>query len=365
MQASQEEALRVLGEAFGDRLKGGAVQGGEKPFDGPLASVYPKNAEEVELLAKVTTRYSIALLAQGAGTGPAATPQPGSILVRFDLMRGLQIRGSEELWIRAEPGTSLLELDNNLRARGWGLAVYPTSAPRATVGGWLALDGLGVGSFEYGWLSENVLSADVVLPGGERRTLRGEELSSHAQAGGAAGIVVGATLRTRRAEKDVPFGIAFDNLEDLARTITSIQAANVPLWHLVFVNPTMSRARGLGKDYLLFGAYSDKQAAYATEGLRGAYGPRGGRMLPRADAYRVWGERFFPVAPSHSTPTPERKLIRLTELVEALGSTQDRPEENAVQGTVSRSGEVLLLTFDARDEGWVQDYRDIQHERGM
>ena len=346
-------------------MKRDSVQGREKPFGGPLASVSPKNAEEVELLAKVTARYSIALLAQGAGTGPAATPQPGSILVRFDLMRGLQIRGSEELWIRAEPGTPLLDLDNNLRARGWGLAVYPTSAPKATVGGWLALDGLGVGSFEYGWLSENVLSADVVLPGGERRTVRGEELSPFAQAGGTAGIVVGATLRTRRADKDVPFSIAFDNLENLARTITSIQAASVPLWHLAFVNPAMSRARGLGKDYLLFGAYSRERAEYVTEGLRDACGPRGGRMLPRADAYRVWGERFFPVAPSHSTPAPERKLIRLTELVEVMGSMRDRPEENAVQGTVSRSGEVLLLTFDAREEGWVQGYRDIHHEREM
>lgn len=37
--------------------------------------------------------------------------------------------------------------------------------PRATVGGWLATDGLGVGSFEYGRLRENVLSASVVLPG--------------------------------------------------------------------------------------------------------------------------------------------------------------------------------------------------------
>jgi FAD/FMN-containing dehydrogenase len=32
----------------------------------------------------------------------------------------------------------------------------------------LATDGLGVGSFEYGRLRENVLSASVVLPGGER-----------------------------------------------------------------------------------------------------------------------------------------------------------------------------------------------------
>jgi hypothetical protein len=57
--------------------------------------------------------------------------QPGCILVRFDLVRGLRIRGSEALWIRAEPGTPLLAPDNNLHARRWGLAAYPTSAPKS------------------------------------------------------------------------------------------------------------------------------------------------------------------------------------------------------------------------------------------
>jgi glycolate oxidase len=177
--------------------------------------------------------------------------------------------------------------------------------------------------------------------------------------------VVGATLRTRHVDKDVPFGVVFEDLENLARTTAGIRASSVPLWHLAFVNPGMSHARGLGKDYLLFGAYPGKRAADVAEGLREALGPRGGRMLPTTDAYRVWGERFFPVAPSNPTPTPERKLIPLTELVEILGGIRDSPEENAVQGTVSRSGEVLLLTFDAREEGWVQDHGKIRHERGI
>lgn len=328
---------------------------GEEPVvSGALASVLPVNAKEVELLARAAERYSIPLVVLGAGTGPESTVQPGSVIVRFDLMRSLSLQGEEEIWARAEPGASWLELDNNLGARGRGLAVYPTSAPRATVGGWLALDGLGVGSFEYGWLSENVLSADVVLPGGERRTMRGEELRPFVGPGETAGIVVGATIRTRRADADVPFGVVFKNPEDLARTVAVISERGVPLWHLAFLDSGMARARGLGEDYLLFGAYPRERTASVEEALRGASESHLGRILPTAETYRVWGERFFPIAPSHPTPTStKRTIISLNELAETLAGTRGQPADLALQGTVARAGEVLLLTFDAREEGWV------------
>src|SRR3954462_4856446 len=174
MEAFHEVALRIIEETFKDRLKRGPSREGERVHEEALASVLPVNPEEVEFLAKVAERYSIRLVARGAETAYEPVAEQGSILVRFDLMRGLSLRGSEEVWVRAEPGAPWLELENNLSARGWGLAVYPTSAPRTTIGGWLALDGLGVGSFEYGRLSENVLSADVVLAGGELLTVRGE-----------------------------------------------------------------------------------------------------------------------------------------------------------------------------------------------
>src|SRR5215208_5812733 len=70
------------------------------------------------------------------------------------------------------------------------------------------MDGLGVGSFEYGWLRENVLSASLVLGSGDLVEVAGQEVPSFVGPG-AEGIVVGAKLRTRRADADVPFGVAF------------------------------------------------------------------------------------------------------------------------------------------------------------
>lgn len=331
------EALEAIERIFGDRMKRGPV--GEEVTRGEaLAVVSPVNVREVELLAEVAGRYSLPLAALGAGTAFDAPGVPGKgVLVRFDLMRDVRIRGGEELWVRAEPGAPWLELENNLSTHGWGLAVYPTSAPRATVGGWLATDGLGVGSFEYGRLSENVLSADVVLVGGEQRTLRGEELRSFVGPGDtardAAGLVVGATLRTRRTDADVPFAAAFDNPKDLVGAVASLHEAGVPLWHLAFLDPGMVRARGLGDGYLLFGAYSAERSPVVEEVLRETFESHHGRVLPAAESYRVWGERFFPMAPSRSAPTStQRTFVPIAELAEALLATRDRSTNPAVQG---------------------------------
>lgn len=337
----EEEALRTIKETMGDRLRSRPRE--DSSPDGALASALPVSAEEVEFLATVAERCSIPLVALGGGTTPGLQPAvEGSILIRFDLMRGLRLPDADEPWAEAEPGALWLQLDNNLRVRGRGLAVYPTSAPRATVGGWIAQDGLGVGSFEYGWLGENVLSADVVLPGGERRVLRDDELKTAVNAGG---VIVGARLRTRRAERDQLFGLSFSEPEALAAAIEELLRADAPLWHVAFLNRELARFRGLGEDHLLFGAYPAERAAKAEEALREA-AKLGGREMPPAEAYRTWGERFFPVAPAHPMPArAERVLSTVADVAEALG----RNAALAVQGTVAASGEVLLLTFDARE----------------
>ncbi len=162
MEALHEGALTAIEEVFGDRLKRRPPERMGPASDGALASVFPTSAEEVALLARTAGRYSVPLAALGAETAPETPVKEGKILVRFDLMRGLWLPDSDEPWAEAEPGALWLELDNDLRVRGRGLTVYPTSAPRATVGGWLAQDGIGVGSFEDGRLRENVVSADVV-----------------------------------------------------------------------------------------------------------------------------------------------------------------------------------------------------------
>src|SRR5829696_6230306 len=292
-QYEHQEVLKRLTEIFADRVERPPLQDGSDADD-VLASVHPSNAGEVRRLAEIAARHSVPLIPFGAGTGMEPLVTEGGILVRFDRMRSLRSPQPEEPWIEAEPGASWLQLEDDLRPLGRGLVVYPTSAPRATVGGWLAQDGLGVGSFEYGWLSENVVSASVVMVGGELQEARGEELGSFFSPEGARGLIVGAKLKIRRADADVPFAASFPDARMLAGAVEGLVEARPPLWHLALLDPTMARARASAEAYVLFGAYAREQETKLAGLLRGAVESHRGRVLGAADAHRVWGERFFP-----------------------------------------------------------------------
>jgi hypothetical protein len=68
----------------------------------------------------------------------------------------------------------------------------------------------------------------------------------------------------------------------------------------------------------------------------------------------VWGERFFPIAPSRPTPSlSDRVFVPVTEISASLKERSAM----AVQGTVARSGEILLLAFDVREQDWTQKGR--------
>ncbi len=123
----------------------------------------------------------------------------------------------------------------------------------------------------------------------------------------------------------------------------------VGLWHLAFLSPEMARIRGLGEEYLLFGAYPGERGAAVERALGEVASSVGGRLLPSADAYRAWGERFFPVSPSRPTPVlADRSFISVEEIPAVL----EDHAKNAVQGTVACSGEVLMLAFHPDEGGW-------------
>lgn len=330
-----EEAVEALTAVFGDRV---GRAGGETYLS-------PTGIEEARLMAEISNRYEVPLAPLGAGTGNGSTHPPG-IPVRFDLMKDVRLPDDDEPWVEAGPGASWLNLDDELRARGRGLAVYPTSAPRATVGGWLATDGLGVGSFEYGRLHENVLSVTVVSPSGELSEMPGADLASLSQPAGEGTIIVRARLRTRRADADAPFAAAFGSVADLVAAVEGLSDSRPPLWHLAFLNPTLARARRLQAEYLLFGAYPRGREYGVSDPLHAVVESSRGRLLGVADAYRVWGERFFPVTPSAaSVPEAVREILPPAGIRDALERAEGQ-RTVAVQGSVSRSGEALMLTFE-------------------
>lgn len=353
MEESRARGLETLTDLFGDRCECPAQETAAEV----VASVMPANADEVRRLSQIVARCSLRLVSVGARTTPGepAGEKDDAVLVRYELMRGIRTPERGAGWVEAEPGATWLDVEKELRRGGTGLAVYPTSAPRATVGGWLATDGIGVGSFEYGRLRENVLSASVVMRGGELREVGGEDLGHFFGPGSPTGVVVGARVRTRRADTDRTFAAAFVEAGGVTGATAELVASAAPLWHLAFISPVMAAARGLRESFLLFGAYpSGRDGDEWRELLRRVLKEHGGVELDPWETGRVWGERFYPITPPDSPhsypassprPAPEavREFVPLRELRRAL---EARPGA-ALQCTVSRAGEALLLALGA------------------
>jgi FAD/FMN-containing dehydrogenase len=342
MEADQVRAFEALSGRFGNRFRWH-----ERSEDDVVASILPLHADDVRWASQIATRCALPIVPVGAGTAPddGSGARRNAVQIRFDLMSGVSLSKDDEEWVDAEPGATWLQLDNELGRRGRGLAVYPTSAPRATVGGWLATDGIGVGSFEFGRLYENVISATVVGRGGEMREIGSDELGRYFMPMKAGNVVVGARLKTRRAATDRVFAAAFEKARDLAEAVGDLVASDAPLWHLAFVSPAMAAARGLRPHFLLFGVYpSHRDVEGWWELRRRVLEARGATELVVPETWRVWGERFFPVAPGQRTPDVAREFVPLADLPRVL---EDANPTDALQGTVSRSGETLLLTLSA------------------
>jgi FAD/FMN-containing dehydrogenase len=262
-------------------------------------------------------------------------------------MRHIQLpEEPEEEWVEVEPGVTWMVLGDRLRGKGMGPRVYPTSAPKSTVGGWLAENGVGVGSYEYGWLLQNVLTVEVVLAGGERDLIEGEALRRFVGSRGRMGFFVRARLATRAADGDVPVGAVFRDVEDLGNAVLTLYRGGTPLWHLGFLNAAMARAGSLEEGHVLFGAYPKERASRVEPALKRASEHHRGYVVTREEAHRIWERRFFPAEPLGPTPTPGQAFLQGARLASTLVKLERKLAGVAIQGTVSRMGEVSLLAFD-------------------
>ena len=265
-------------------------------------------------------------------------------MVRFDGMRDTRLpEESGEDWVEVELGVTWMVLGNRLREKGMGPTVYPTSAPRSTVGGWLAENGVGVGSYEYGWLLENVLSVEVVLAGGKRDYIEGEALRHFVGSRGSMGSLCGPGSRRGGQMGTYPW----EQSSETRRTrnaVLDLYRGGVPLWHLGFLNAAMARAGSLEEGHVLIGAYPEERASLVEPAMQRASEFHRGHVVTHEDAYRIWEQRFFPaepVGPGRSRLRP--RFLQGARLPLTLVKLERKLAGVAIQGTVSRMGEVSLL----------------------
>jgi Fe-S oxidoreductase/FAD/FMN-containing dehydrogenase len=348
-----------------------------RPLAGPSLAdgvAQPETEEQVVALVRYAASQGIPLVPRGKGTAGygGAIPAAGGLVLDLTRLKGVVSVDGLGQTVAVRAGTVWKDLEADLAEQGLALRLYPTSAPSSTVGGWLAQGGAGIGSHAYGWFRDNVVSARVVGADGEVRVLEGQDLAGIADAEGTTGIITEVSLRVRADRPLEELAVAFLNPATLAEALRQINAAELPIWSVSFVNPTMAHLKNAGPpkthhghplhleapllpedSYVLIFTFDEADRAVVRKGMGDIVERVGGRRLSSLIAQHEWEERYKPMRLKRLGPSvvpaeivvPVRGLAQtLIELEEKIGAPL------AIEGFSVRGGEVVLLGFIPHDE---------------
>ncbi|ADG82086.1 FAD-binding and (Fe-S)-binding domain-containing protein [Thermincola potens] len=342
------------------------------------AVVQPVSTEEIVELVRYAREKKIPLVPRGAATSGygGVIPIKGGIVVAFTRMNKVLGINKEKKTVTVQPGVIWEKLEQELQKEGLSLRLYPSSAPGATVGGWLAQGGSGIGSFEYGFIGDNIVEAKVVIPSGEVKTFKGEEIVLINQAEGITGFIVEVTLPVRDLSEEKLILAAFDDFRRLVATIKEITAASLPVWHISFSTADFIKNKvdavetasqynieGVHAEnreithpphgkHLLMVVYPGSRENIVADKLVSILNSSGGEILPDKVAQHEWSERFYTMRVKNLGPSliPSEAIIPLDTIADVVEEAGKKLEGISIEGSLVKKDSVTLLAFLTGDE---------------
>jgi glycolate oxidase len=204
----------------------------------PVMVVLPGSTEEVVRVVGIARQARMPLVPRGSGTGLSggARPTEGSIVVSLSRMRRILEVDAANGWARVEPG--VINLDVTKAAAGLGMyyAPDPSSQSVCSIGGNIAENSGGAHCLKYGFTTNHVLAARVVLSDGSVVDLGGpaadapgyDLLAALVGSEGLVGIVTEVTLRLlRKPETTRTFFATFPSTDEAGAAVSGIIAAGI------------------------------------------------------------------------------------------------------------------------------------------
>ena len=256
------EILEKIKEKYGSRATDSSFECGLYSRDlGPVPGllVNPLFNTTPDLVVRPSHAEEVAeILRTAYGSGIPVTPRAGASTVYFDsvpikggivmdvnLLRGIVELNEEKMTVKVRSATTWSELEGYLNRKGLACKSYPSSAPAATVGGWLCMMGYGLGSLKYGSMLSQIKSIEVVLPAGEIRTLTSEtepSLDWFAGSEGTLGVVTEVEIEVRRLTAMEHFMLLLADESELLNVMQAFMNASVTPYNLHFADQHCLRA---------------------------------------------------------------------------------------------------------------------------
>jgi Fe-S oxidoreductase/FAD/FMN-containing dehydrogenase len=342
----------------------------------PDAVVQPNNSADLKALLNLAMKYKTPLIPRGSGTAGygGAVPARGGIVVDFYLMNQIKDIDKGKRLAIVEPGILWNNLEAELYTHGLALRLYPGSAISATVGGWIANGGgAGIGSFEYGYIKDNILEFEIITPKGTRK-LAGSEIDLVNGMAGTTGFISQITLMVRDSEDDIPILVAFSSLKDVLDSFKKICEKKLALWEVGYRDPLHVRLNaeaieieakklpvpheikesGLPQDkFIVMFAYPKSRDGMVKDKLLSIVKAHNGEVLSEELARAEWAERFYPMRLKALGPSliPSEINISTEKLLMLIEEIKGRIEKFAYNGTLVNYGsQTILLTYILDDE---------------
>ncbi len=200
----------------------------------PGLVVLPESAEQIQKILKVLYDEGIPWVARGSGTGLSggALPVAEGVLIVLARMRRILEVDLENQRVVVEPGVINLWVSQEVADDGYYYAPDPSSQLVSSIGGNLAENSGGVHCLKYGFTTNHVTGAEVVLPDGSVVNLGGGKapdapgpdlLGAFVGSEGTLGIATKITLRVLTKPETVQTLLAaFEDTEKAGAAVSGI-----------------------------------------------------------------------------------------------------------------------------------------------
>ncbi len=347
----------------------------------PKAVVRVRNKEDIAFLVSFSKRHKVPLTPRGNATSGYGDSMPfgNGIAVDFMSMRSILELDVNNLTVTTEPGIVFWLLERELNKSNVALRVYPSSAPGATVAGWIGEGGSGIGSYKYGYFRENVVSVEAILMNGETRIFTGKDLDLIYSSQGTTGLITKVTMKIRKKLPITPFAFHFKEPEEYQSFLIELAKHEASVYSInCFLGESLHRKFQALQDSqgIPFSIYHnqtntshfsihdyeiDHQGVYAVIALENNL--TGKQLKTVASEFHgtlqnntlstfLWDERFYPMREKRLGPSliPSEAIVSVKELTNICLESKEKIPTLSMEGTLVNKDEIVLLGFVLHDE---------------